>query len=94
MAKHVLHKGEWVEVTCPQDVGRKDWHHDENGNIDYPIFKEDLGKYPEQEAVPLDKQKYDYETQNSYEVGAQNLIDATERKPDWREYDRVMKEFN
>ena len=81
--------GLYKTAKTPEDIGRKDWHHNPEGQVDYLP----LGGGHRVE-VPVSEQKYDYETERQYEEAALNLAIYKESKPDWKEYDRIQAEFN
>lgn len=90
MAMDIYTNGLYKLARMPEDIGRKDWHHNPEGQVDYLP----LGCKGTSIGVPLDEQKYDYETERQYEEAALNLCIYKERKPDWKEYDRIQHEFN
>ena len=75
----------------PWDIGRKDWAHNEKGQVDYlPLNTRPL----RDNRVPLEEQRYDYEYEANRERAASDLEYYKNRKPDWKEYERIQMEFN
>lgn len=73
----------------PWDIGRKDWAHNEKGQVDYLPCGEPHGT-----PIPLAEQKYDYKREAYREQAAFNLEYNKSRRPDWKEYERIQAEFN
>ena len=82
----------WMNARKPEELGRKDWNHNPEGKVDYlPLG---VGGKPTGNEVPLEKQKYNYGYESGLEQGASNLAAYWESKPDWKEYNRIMRDFN
>ena len=82
----------WTQAKTPSDLGRKDWNHNPEGQVDYlPLG---VGNAATRVEVPLCEQKYDYEEERRREEAASNLAICRGNKPDWKEYDRIQSEFN
>lgn len=80
-----------MKYKHPSELGRKDWHHNEHGQIDYLPLEDSHDNRP---GILLPKQKYQYEQEEAIEQGISNLIYYKETQPDWKEYERIQSEFN
>lgn len=82
----------YLNATSPEQLGRTDWHHNEYGQVDYIPTGKGAQSYGNE--IPLEEQKYNYEYEANREEAATNLAIVRGYQPDWREYERIMRDYN
>ena len=83
--------GLYLNAKSPQELGRTDWHHNPEGQVDYIPLGTGSHK---RGAIPLEEQKYDFDYEQKREIAATNLATTKSKYPDWDEYERIMNEYN
>lgn len=82
----------WLSARNPADLGRKDWNHNSEGQVDYLPLGTGMKKTGKE--IPYEKQRYDFQYEDRRERAASHIVSVNSRQPDWREYNRIMNDFN
>ena len=78
----------------PFDYGCSDWHHNQDGKVDYPYYKHGSSHYMFSTCVPIEEQSYheDYaeEALDNLDYGRNKYIAICEGFDEWERNERIF----